>query len=553
MLEERAYRQIMRIIRLYTMNGTITPENPLFFPENEHQLSLLEKHFQESLASQLNINLTEKRANKLRDITCVFAGFPGGYQQLKEHWEPEASNDHNNHFLSICEDAVSDGFSKLEITRKSDGYSLKFCEGGTNGSAIEKSITRDLLGNMAMNIEVIDELKKLLDISKSDNLKCYHIVETDMADRKVKLFIGLKFNSPSNCILVSVRIVIDNINIFTDICKSAWHNNATDIQIREDKDGYAVNFCVGGKYNFKSKKDSCSNVMQVDIIDNIKKMANIKKKQNIPQGTKIKTSFGDVEVVLTLSMYKTGHDMDSVNVKIERYFGFPILSIDELGITRLDTVKSMFEQKSGLILVAGTTGSGKTTTINALARYGMSRNDVSNDNVQVEEDVAHSSIYNKPIEFTYNDIKQSGEISDTFRNQLSKAMIQEPKVIIMGEIRTPESAKCAIKASQQVALVLATIFGSNIRNVKTYFQQLCGPDISSYMALTGMIHQQLVPGKNKERVLLSDCVPQKKLHNVPLGKDRIDGIYFDAIEKHKNGQVALKDMEILFGKDFVGK
>lgn len=55
-------------------------------PRNEYDLSLLEKKTHQILLKTLDINLTKKRANKLRDITCVLAGFPNGYQQLQSFW-----------------------------------------------------------------------------------------------------------------------------------------------------------------------------------------------------------------------------------------------------------------------------------------------------------------------------------------------------------------------------------------------------------------------------------------------------------------------------------
>ena len=58
-------------------------------PQNETELVVLEKQTQAILFKTLDVNLTKKRANKLRQITCELAGFPNGYQQLLAYW-------HNN-------------------------------------------------------------------------------------------------------------------------------------------------------------------------------------------------------------------------------------------------------------------------------------------------------------------------------------------------------------------------------------------------------------------------------------------------------------------------
>jgi hypothetical protein len=65
-------------------------------PQNETELVVLEKQTQAILFKTLDVNLTKKRANKLRQITCELAGFPNGYQQLLAYWNnkrPQIIND----------------------------------------------------------------------------------------------------------------------------------------------------------------------------------------------------------------------------------------------------------------------------------------------------------------------------------------------------------------------------------------------------------------------------------------------------------------------------
>ena len=56
-------------------------------PRNEAELIEIEKKTHAILLKTLDINLTKKRSEKLRNITCSFLGFPNGYQQLLSHWE----------------------------------------------------------------------------------------------------------------------------------------------------------------------------------------------------------------------------------------------------------------------------------------------------------------------------------------------------------------------------------------------------------------------------------------------------------------------------------
>lgn len=105
------------------MNSTFTPENPLFIPQNDQVLSEMEKHVQATLGSQLNMNITSRRANKLRDLTCALAGFSGGYQQLKKHWENQSQGEEQKGLLwDLLLSALNRNSSMLEILQTVDGY-----------------------------------------------------------------------------------------------------------------------------------------------------------------------------------------------------------------------------------------------------------------------------------------------------------------------------------------------------------------------------------------------------------------------------------------------
>ena len=56
-------------------------------PKNEAELTALENEVQKLLLKTLDINITRKRrSEKLREVACVFAGFPNGFQQMQKYW-----------------------------------------------------------------------------------------------------------------------------------------------------------------------------------------------------------------------------------------------------------------------------------------------------------------------------------------------------------------------------------------------------------------------------------------------------------------------------------
>jgi general secretion pathway protein E len=125
------------------------------------------------------------------------------------------------------------------------------------------------------------------------------------------------------------------------------------------------------------------------------------------------------------------------------------LSLDEIGMARpmqahlLDLV----ERPTGIILVTGPTGSGKTTTLYA----ALSRIDRASRNVMTIED---------PVEYHLEGISQmqvNVKRGVTFATGLRALLRQDPDVILVGEIRDAETAQLAVQASLTGHLVLATL------------------------------------------------------------------------------------------------
>ena len=102
-----------------------TPQKPLFVPKNEDELSIIEKHIQLTLKDNININITSRRANKLRNLTCCLAGFPNGYQQLKTYWNKNENNILDNSFLlELLRSAINNNSEHLVISANNDSYSV---------------------------------------------------------------------------------------------------------------------------------------------------------------------------------------------------------------------------------------------------------------------------------------------------------------------------------------------------------------------------------------------------------------------------------------------
>jgi twitching motility protein PilT len=126
-----------------------------------------------------------------------------------------------------------------------------------------------------------------------------------------------------------------------------------------------------------------------------------------------------------------------------------VKTIDQLGLP--DVLKDVAMEPRGLILVTGTTGSGKSTTLAALIE-------------EVNRNLAHHILtIEDPVEFTFRDRKsvinqrEIGVDSATFTSALRAALRQDPDVILVGELRDKDTVEIALQAAETGHLVLATM------------------------------------------------------------------------------------------------
>lgn len=126
-----------------------------------------------------------------------------------------------------------------------------------------------------------------------------------------------------------------------------------------------------------------------------------------------------------------------------------IPSLEELNLP--EVIKKLAAEHRGLILVTGTTGSGKSTTLASMVDYINSQRTC---NILTVED---------PIEYLHRDKKslvnqrEVGSDTDSFANALRSALRQDPDVILVGEMRDFETIQTALVAAETGHLVMSTL------------------------------------------------------------------------------------------------
>lgn len=181
-----------------------------------------------------------------------------------------------------------------------------------------------------------------------------------------------------------------------------------------------------------------------------------------------------------------------------------IPTLEELKLP--EAFKKMPNEKNGLVLVTGATGSGKSTSLAALL------NEIN------ATKAVHIVTLEDPVEFVHPNRKATfnqrelGNDFDAFANGLRAALRQAPKIILVGEMRDRETVELGLKASETGHLVLSTLHtvdaGQTINRIVGMFDQEEEKQIRQRLADTirWIVGQRLLPKVGGGRVAVHDIL-----------------------------------------------
>jgi twitching motility protein PilT len=180
----------------------------------------------------------------------------------------------------------------------------------------------------------------------------------------------------------------------------------------------------------------------------------------------------------------------SVSIVI-RAIPFSIRTVEELGLPPVIT--ELAEEERGIVLLTGTTGSGKSTTLAAMIDH---INSTRRRHVVTIED---------PLEFLHHDKKsiinqrEVGMDTTSFRRALRRVLRQDPDVILIGEMRDEETVHTALSAAETGHLVFSTVHtvdaAETVNRLIDFFPPHMHSQVRAMIASTlkGAVSQRLVP------------------------------------------------------------
>ena len=235
------------------------------------------------------------------------------------------------------------------------------------------------------------------------------------------------------------------IKLVNTMIVEAFKLRASDIHLEPLANRFRVRYRIDGiLHEVKAPPKR----LQPAIISRLKIMSNMDiSEKRVPQDGRIQMNVGDRSIDLRVSCIPTTHG-ESIVMRILDKEGLK-LGLPELGFFSDDqqTFEKLISLPDGILLITGPTGSGKTTTLYAVLNF-INRPD--RKIITVED----------PVEYVLSGINQvqvNEAIGLTFARALRAILRQAPNVIMIGEIRDPETATIAINASLTGHLVFSTL------------------------------------------------------------------------------------------------
>lgn len=270
------------------------------------------------------------------------------------------------------------------------------------------------------------------------------------------------------------------IKLVNDMIAKAVEDGASDIHIEAGESGARVRYRIDGLLQVEQ---SIKESNKAPVVSRLKVMANLNiSERRRPQDGRAQLSVRGRTVDIRLSTLPTQFGESIVLRLLDRNrlkldwgaLGFPK--------ERAHEIEKIVGAPNGIFLVAGPTGSGKTTTLyTALNQI----NSIDRKIVSVED----------PIEYSLagvNQVQVDPQIDMSFARALRSILRQDPDVIMVGEIRDQETAEIAVRAALVGRMVLSTIHTNDSISAITRLLDLGIPAYLLAATLRGVLSQRLV-------------------------------------------------------------
>ena len=354
--------------------------------------------------------------------------------------------------------AMSDPMNFYAIEEVRKAVRKKVVPMVATAAAVERSI-QVLYGNEGA-AKAIEEMKREAAASQEVSVPDAAFVSNQLGDDTIS-------NAPT-------------IRLENAIIERAITERASDIHLEPRENELQVRMRIDGlmRYIMTVPRD-----LQGSVISRIKIMSSLDiAEHRIPQDGRFNVKMKDKDIDLRVSTLPTVYGEKIVARLLDK--SGQKLSKDAIGLTGSDLQKyeHMLHCRSGVLLIVGPTGSGKSTTM-----YTMI-DDLNKDEVNLVT-------LEDPVEYNVDGVNQvqiNEKTGMTFANGLRAILRQDPDIIAVGEIRDGETAEIAMRSAITGHVVLSTIHTNDAVGTIERLQDIGCETYLISSALRGIISQRLV-------------------------------------------------------------
>jgi type IV pilus assembly protein PilB len=390
---------------------------------------------------------------------------------------------------------IAKEFSIVPVSQKGDA--ILFATFDPMNTAIvgrlETQLGKRIIFNLATNDQVMSAIRRNY-LGNEDMLSSMRYIE----DYKVDSLLDAV--NPDDALLESGPVV----KFVNQVLIGAVKERASDVHIERDGNDFHIRYRIDGilKTMFRPKLS-----LHPMITSRIKVMAKLDVSEHrIPQDGRIMFDAEGRKVDLRVAVCPC---IDGENIVL-RVLNTQnrALELEQIGFSQksLEKVNRLISHNFGLILVAGQTGSGKTTTLYSILQ-------------KLNQESVKIITLEDPVEIrlpTLNQIQVNPKVDLTFASGLRSILRMDPDVILVGEIRDPETAMLATNAAMTGHLVFSTVHCGNTSEVPVRLSKMGIEPYLTANVLLGMIAQRLV------RINCTHCLEEERVPDELKAKLGID-------------------------------
>ncbi len=281
--------------------------------------------------------------------------------------------------------------------------------------------------------------------------------------------------------------------LLNSVFEEALNLRASDIHIEPQEKNLVIRFRIDGAMRVQTIADS---KISSAMVLRLKLMSGLDiSEKRLPQDGRFNIRLGEKSVDVRISSMPTQYG-ESVVMRLLAQSS-TILGLDKMGIPPLvlDRIRHAIHRPSGLVVVTGPTGSGKTTTLYA----ALSELNTPEVKIITVED---------PVEYRLpgiNQVQVNDKIDLTFSRVLRSVLRQDPDVVLVGEMRDQTTAEIGMRAAMTGHMVLSTLHTNDALSTPV---RLLDMGVPRYMVALSL---QLVLAQRLVRVVCENCKESYKL------------------------------------------